>query len=84
MTDGALGTRLKNIGLNPIQDRSTALFALAAGDWTAYAADVSRRATRKPVPSRPRWPLCAPTVRVPRAFANFAAGTRGKLAMTVN
>ena len=29
ITDDQLGTRLKNIGLNPLQDRSTALFALA-------------------------------------------------------
>lgn len=69
ITDDALGTRLKNIGLSPLQDRSTALFALAgelpaailarmlgihisvavqwqraaSGDWTGYAADVSRR-----------------------------------------
>jgi hypothetical protein len=30
ITDEALGTRLKNVGLNPHLDRSTALFALAA------------------------------------------------------
>ncbi|MCI2422880.1 site-specific integrase [Saccharopolyspora sp. K220] len=67
--DDALGNRLQRIGLNPRQDRSTALFALAtelpaailarilgihiavavqwqqtsSGDWTAYAAEVSRR-----------------------------------------
>ena len=82
ITDEALGTRLKNIGLTPLRDRSTALFALAAelpaaivarmlgihisvavqwqraaaGDWTGYAADVSRRATRQPVPSRHETP----------------------------
>jgi hypothetical protein len=64
--DDALGNRLQRIGLNPRQDRSTALFALAtelparmlgvhiavavqwqqasSGDWTAYAAEVSKRA----------------------------------------
>jgi len=67
--DDRLGQRLQKIGLQPRQDRSTALFALAAelpaavlarmlgihiqvavqwqkasaGDWAAYAADVSRR-----------------------------------------
>jgi hypothetical protein len=67
--DDALGNRLQRIGLNPRQDRSTALFSLAtelpaamlarmlgihiavavqwqqasSGDWTAYAADISRR-----------------------------------------
>jgi hypothetical protein len=69
ITDDALGDRLKKIGLNPLRDRSTALFSLAsevpaailarmlgihvtvavqwqraaAGDWMAYAADISRR-----------------------------------------
>ena len=64
-----LGERLRDLGLNPAQSRSTALFQLAtelpaailarmlgihiavavawqrasAGDWAAYAADVSRR-----------------------------------------
>ncbi len=68
--DDRLGQRLQKIGLQPRQDRSTALFALAtelpaallartlgvnikvavqwqhaaAGDWAAYAADVSQRA----------------------------------------
>jgi hypothetical protein len=82
ITDDALGNRLKHIGLSPRQDRSTALFALAAelpaailarmlgihiavavqwqraaaGDWMAYAADVSRRTTRQPVPSRHETP----------------------------
>jgi integrase len=82
ITDEALGTRLKNIGLSPLQDRSTALFALAtelpaailarmlgihisvavqwqraaAGGWTAYAADVSRRTAPQPVPSRHETP----------------------------
>ena len=67
--DDRLGQRLQKIGLQPRDDRSTALFALAtelpaallarmlgvhikvavqwqqaaAGDWAAYAADVSRR-----------------------------------------
>jgi hypothetical protein len=67
--DDRLGQRLQKIGLQPRQDRSTALFTLAtelpaailarmlgvnikvavqwqqaaAGDWAAYAADVSRR-----------------------------------------
>jgi hypothetical protein len=67
--DDRLGQRLQKIGLQPQQDRSTALFVLAAelpaallarmlgvhiqvavqwqkasaGDWAAYAADVSRR-----------------------------------------
>lgn len=67
--DFALGQRLHRLGINPRQDRSTALFTLAteipaailarmlgihiavavqwqqaaAGDWAAYAADVSRR-----------------------------------------
>ena len=67
--DDRLGQRLQKIGLQPRQDRSTALLALAtelpaavlarmlgvhikvavqwqqaaAGDWAAYAADVSRR-----------------------------------------
>jgi len=69
LTDDRLGQRLQKIGLQPRQDRSTALFTLAtelpaailarmlgvnikvavqwqqaaAGDWAAYAADVSRR-----------------------------------------
>ncbi|MFI5774729.1 site-specific integrase [Streptomyces sp. NPDC051658] len=68
--DDRLGLRLQKIGLQPRQDRSTALFTLAtevpaailarmlgvhiqvavqwqkasAGDWAAYAAEVSRRA----------------------------------------
>ncbi|KOU36434.1 hypothetical protein [Streptomyces sp. WM6378] len=68
-----LRLRLQKIGLRPRQDRSTALFTLAAelpaailarmlgvhiqvatqwqkasaGDWAAYAADVSQRATRR-------------------------------------
>ncbi|TJZ99269.1 hypothetical protein [Actinacidiphila oryziradicis] len=67
-----LGQRLINVGIQPGQARSTALFALAeevpvailarmlgihiqvavqwqkasAGDWAAYAADVSRRTTK--------------------------------------
>jgi hypothetical protein len=71
--DDALGHRLQRIGLNPRQDRSTALFALAtelpaailgrtlginikvavawqratAGDWTVYAANISRRPRRE-------------------------------------
>ncbi|MFE9121359.1 hypothetical protein [Streptomyces sp. NPDC007172] len=69
--DDRIGQRLHKIGIRPRQDRSTALFTLAAelpaailarvlgvhiqsavqwqkasaGDWTAYAAEVSRRTT---------------------------------------
>jgi hypothetical protein len=69
VSSGHLGQRLKDIGIQPGQARSTALFQLASelpaallarmlgihidvavtwqrlssGDWTAYAADVSRR-----------------------------------------
>ncbi|MFJ2008339.1 site-specific integrase [Streptomyces chartreusis] len=71
--DDRLGLRLQKIGLQPRQDRSTALFTLAAelpaailarmlgihiqvavqwqkasaGDWAAYAADVSQRSRRE-------------------------------------
>src|SRR6266566_4625691 len=39
-----LGQRLKDLGIQPVQARSTALFQLAsAGDWMTYAADVSHR-----------------------------------------
>lgn len=69
LSDSQVGLRLHKIGIRPQQDRSTALFTLAAelpaailarmlgihiqvavqwqkasaGDWAAYAADVSRR-----------------------------------------
>ena len=69
VSSGNLGNRLKDLGIQPGQARSTALFQLASelpaallarmlgihidvavtwqrlssGDWTAYAADVSRR-----------------------------------------
>jgi hypothetical protein len=69
VSSGNLGTRLKGLGIQPGQARSTALFQLASelpaallarmlgihidvavtwqrlssGDWTTYAADVSRR-----------------------------------------
>ena len=75
--DDRIGQRLHKIGIQPQQDRSTALFTLAteipaailarmlgvhiqvavqwqkasAGDWAAYAADVSLRNTQ-PDPSR--------------------------------
>jgi hypothetical protein len=78
VSSGHLGQRLKDLGIQPGQARSTALFQLAselpaallarmlgihidvavtwqhisAGDWMAYAADVSRRTTPQPVPSR--------------------------------
>jgi hypothetical protein len=78
VSSGHLGQRLKDLGIQPGQARSTALFQLAselpaallarmlgihidvavawqrisAGDWMAYAADVSRRTTPAPVPSR--------------------------------
>ena len=75
-----LTERLRQIGLQPSQDRSTALFQLASelpaallarllgihisvavkwqrassGDWTSYAAEVSRRDDRKaPAPATP-------------------------------
>jgi hypothetical protein len=69
LSDSHIGQRLHRIGIRPQQDRSTALFTLAAelpaailarmlgvhiqvavqwqkasaGDWAAYAAEVSRR-----------------------------------------
>jgi hypothetical protein len=72
VSSGHLGQRLKDLGIQPGQARSTALFQLAselpaallarmlgihidvavawqhasAGDWTSYAADVSRRVQR--------------------------------------
>ncbi|MEU5105199.1 site-specific integrase [Streptomyces sp. NPDC021354] len=71
LSDSQIGLRLHKIGIRPQQDRSTALFTLAAelpaailarmlgvhikvavqwqqasaGDWAAYAAEISRRAT---------------------------------------
>jgi hypothetical protein len=77
-----LAQRVKALGIQPGQARSTALFQLAAelpaallarmlgihievavawqhassGDWSAYAADVSRRATPQLVPSRHETP----------------------------
>ena len=82
VSSGHLGQRLKDLGIQPGQARSTALFQLASelpaallarmlgihievavqwqkissGDWAAYAADVSRRTTSQPVPSRHETP----------------------------
>ncbi|MFB7616464.1 hypothetical protein [Kitasatospora sp. NPDC056181] len=76
LTEGALSRRLRALGLDPRQSRTTALFALAAelpaailaktlgihikgavqwqkiaaGDWAAYAADVSDRTRKAPAP----------------------------------
>ncbi|MFB7109191.1 hypothetical protein [Streptomyces sp. NPDC056291] len=76
LSDSQIGQRLHKIGIRPQQDRSTALFTLAAelpaailarmlgvhiqvavqwqkasgGDWAAYAADVSQRASQQTAP----------------------------------
>jgi hypothetical protein len=77
VSSGQLGQRLQDLGIQPGQARSTALFQLAselpaailarmlgihidvavtwqrlsAGDWTSYAADISRRTPQQEAPS---------------------------------